>query len=433
MMNARITAARVLWRVIGQGESLTAALPAEIQRPGHEQNQALVKELCFGTLRWFDRLNVVLRQLLRKPLKPRDLDVECLLKLGLYQLIYMHKPPYAIVQNTVQAGEGLGKVWAKGLINATLRSFLRQREALLERADRDPVAKYSHPQWLLSRLQSAYPHAWQRICEAANRRAPMTLRLNLQRIDRDTYLAQLRKAGLPGEPHPKVKSAVSLLNAMDVNEVPGFQEGNVTVQDAAAQLAAPLLKCERGMRVLDACAAPGGKTGHILEYVGDDVKLVALDIDPSRLQRLQHTLHRLRLSASLCLGDAVNPDSWWDGVVFDRILLDAPCSATGVIRRHPDIKQLRKPKDIAALQIQQRKLICALWSLLAKGGMLLYVTCSILPQENRQLIQWVRGIYADAINVSPEMEWARTDSQGWQILPGEMDMDGFFYACLQKV
>ena len=432
-MNARITAARVLLRVIGHGESLTTALPVEIQRSGHEQHQALVKELCFGTLRWYDRLSGVLRQLLRKPLKPRDLDIECLLTLGLYQLIYMHKPPYAIVHDTVQAGAGLGKVWAKALINATLRSFLRQRDALLERADRDPVAKYSHPQWLLSRLQSAYPHAWREVCVAANRRAPMTLRLNLRRVDRDTYLEQLRMVGLRGEPHPAVTSAVTLLDAMDVHEVPGFDEGKVTVQDAAAQLAAPLLNCERGMRVLDACAAPGGKTGHILEYVGGDAKLVALDIDPARHQRLRQTLHRLGLCATLCLGDAMNPERWWDGVVFDRILLDAPCSATGVIRRHPDIKRLRKPKDITALQIRQRKMICALWPLLAKGGMLLYVTCSVLPQENGELIQWVTGEYADVALMAPELEWAAADNQGWQILPGEMDMDGFYYACLQKV
>ncbi len=429
-MDARAAAVRVLCRVIGQGESLSKALSAECRCRGVDQ--ALIQELSFGTLRWHERLAKILRYLVRTPLKRRDLDLECLLKLGLYQLVYMRIPAHAVVQNTVQATESLRKLWAKGLVNATLRTFLRQSDMLLERADHDPNAKLSHPNWLLKRFQAAYPQCWQDICRANNQRPPMTLRINQRVTNAELYINKLRAVGLEAYRHSVIESAVTLRRATGVERLPGFAQGVVTVQDGAAQLAASLIECQPGMSVLDACAAPGGKAAHILESVNGDLDLVAVEIDPARIKLLNRTLDRLGWTARICRGDASRPEQWWDGREYDRVILDAPCSGSGVIRRHPDIKYLRRASDIAISQRLQYQLLKALWPLVAEGGMLLYVTCSILPEENNQLIKRFLRDTAGVKLVPPTIDWAVDCRQGLQILPGQMDMDGFYYARLQK-
>jgi 16S rRNA (cytosine967-C5)-methyltransferase len=419
IVQPRAAAARVLRRVIGARVSLSNALSAELEHVD-EGDSALIKELCYGGLRWHERLTALRDLILDKPLKRKDLDVGCLLELGLYQLIHMRVPAHASVHETVQAADALNKPWAKGAINAVLRTFERGRDALLESVDRRPEARLSHPRWLLERIRQAYPTDWERICAAANRHPPMTLRINCSVTTREGYLLELKSAGLAARPHPDVVTALTLESPTDVHRLPGFAAGVVSVQDAAAQLAAPMLNCKQGMRVLDACAAPGGKVAHLLESAAGDIDLTAVEIDAARAELLKDTLARAGRRPSICGADAARPSEWWDGRHFDRILLDAPCSGTGVIRRHPDIKLLRAPQDIASAQERQLRLLRALWPLLSPGGMLLYTTCSILPHENEQVIELVANECA-----------ARLLGQR-QILPGDADMDGFYYARLAK-
>ena len=426
-MNPRSLAARVLQQVLGEGRSLSQALTQH--RP--LQDQALVQELCYGTLRHYEALEALLREILSRPLKRRDLDLNCLLLLGLYQLIHMRVPAHAAVHETVKAVQALGKPWAKGLINAALRTFQRQRADLLAGLERDPPARWGQPDWLLERLRAAYPHDWQGICRAALERPPMILRVNRRRIARPAYLARLGEAGIAARPHPLVETAVELAAPLEVGELPGFGQGLVSVQDAAAQLAAPLLGLEAGMRVLDACAAPGGKAAHILE--ASAVGLVAVERDPVRLARLRETLARVGVQAAQVIqGDAARPEAWWDGRRFERILLDAPCTATGVIRRHPDIKRRRRAQDPALRAADQLRLLEALWPLLAQGGLLLYATCSILPQENAELVQRFLSTHRDARAATPRRYSALFAGAGGQIRPGQLGMDGFYYATLRK-
>jgi 16S rRNA (cytosine967-C5)-methyltransferase len=429
-MDARAVAARILLRVVERGESLSTALPTG--RYEKVEDKALIQELCFGTLRWHGRLSAILSRLLHKPLKKGDQEVEYLLKLGLYQLLYMRIPSHAVVHSTVQAAQSLGKTWAKGLINAVLRQFLRREERLLAKVDLDPEAEFSHPGWLLKRLQTAYPERWQQICQAANQRPPMTLRVNSYLNDVESYIEKLASKGMEAQRHAVVEGALSMRHAVSVERLPGFEQGLVTVQDAAAQLAVPLLACQPGMRVLDACAAPGGKTTHLLELLGGNVDLLAIDRDEKRLSRLRHNLQRSGWDAEIRHGDVVHPQTWWDGRPFDRILLDAPCSATGVIRRHPDIKLLRRSQDVSALQGRQYHMLQTLWPMLAEGGSLLYVTCSVLPEENALLVKQFVQDNKNATLMPPDISWTEEHEWGWQILPGERDMDGFYYALLRK-
>lgn len=418
-MEPRAAAVRVLRRVIGGRESLSDALTAELA--GCEPaDQALGKELCYGTLRWHHRLCALRDRLLDRPFKRKDLDLACLLELGLYQLIYMRIPSHASVHETVQTASALDKPWAKGVINGVLRNFQRRGAALLEILDQQPDIRLSHPRWLFERIVQAYRNDWERICEASNQRPPMTLRINCKLTNRADYLRELQAAGLEACGHPEVTTALTLRRPVAVDCLPGFAEGVVSVQDAAAQLAAPLLDCRAGMRVLDACAAPGGKATHILESMRGEIALTAVEIDPVRAERLRATLARGAWQADVRIADAAAPADWWDGRPFDRILLDAPCSGTGVMRRHPDIKLLRTPQDVVSLQARQLQLLRALWPLLVPGGMLLYATCSLLPEENTQIAERFTGECG-----------ARLLGQR-QVLPGDADMDGFYYARLFK-
>ena len=427
---SRLQAASAVAAVLA-GQSLAVALPETLRKVPARQHP-MVQNLCYGALRQAPRLQAILDRLLKTPLSPGEQQVRALVITGLYGLLCTRTPGYATVSETVAAAHLLpGKRWAPGLVNAVLRNFLRRRDEVLDAVERIPAARFAHPDWLLQRLRRDWPEHWQQIADANNRQAPMTLRVALDRISRDDYLRMLSRDRIEAHAHPRVASAVVLAQAREVTEVPGFGQGLVSVQDAGAQLAGWLLDPLPGMRVLDACSAPGGKTGQILERQAR-LQVVAADIDARRLQRVADNLTRLGRRAQLLEVDVTRCADWWDEVPFERILLDAPCTATGVIRRHPDIKLLRRPSDVAALAAQQRELLRSCWRMLAPGGLLLYATCSVLSEENSAVIDGFLADHSDAVARMPSLEWGHSRGAGRQILPGEDDMDGFFYAGLVK-
>ena len=418
-LNPRTTAAKILQKVIYKGESLGTALS--------DQESPLVSDLCYGCLRWHEPLSAILNELLSKPLKNKDKDVECLIRVGLYQIIYQKTPDHAAVSETVSALKGLKKPWAKKLLNAVLRSFLREQKKLLDTIDKQETSKYAFPQWLLDEIKQVWPENWKDILQQSNQRAPMTLRVNLAHQSRSDYLQKLDSAGIGASIIKGVDTAIKLNQPCPVYELPGFNKGDVSVQDGAAQLAAILLDCKDNMRVLDACAAPGGKTGHILESA-KNLEVIAVDSSESRLKRVTENLNRLGLKANVVSADALDTEKYAANSLFDRILLDAPCSATGVIRRHPDIKVLRRNSDIAALSELQMKMLDALWDKLKPNGIMLYATCSILPEENEQQIKAFLELHDDLVI----QEINHSQGFGRQIFPGENSMDGFYLAKLMK-
>ena len=428
-MNARVISAQALGRVLGEGESLATVLPSALAHadPGE---RGLLQELCYGVCRWQPQLRFLLDQLLARPLAPGEQVLRGLLLAGLYPLWHLRVPEHAAVAETVAAVRPLRKPWAAGLVNAVLRSALRRRAELEALIEADAEARAAHPRWLLDWLRWDWPDDWPAIVAANNVRPPFTLRINRLRLDREAYWQRLATAGYDAGP-AAAETALTLSTPTDPAILPGFAEGWVSVQDAGAQLAASLLAVRPGQRVLDACAAPGGKTGHLLECV-PDLDLTALDCDAGRLERVRDTLTRLRLNARLLAGDARRPADWWDGALYDRILLDAPCSATGVIRRHPDIKLLRRESDIAALAERQQALLTGLWPLLRPGGRLLYVTCSVLRAENERVVAAFLATHPDAHEQPIVADWGHALPHGRQILPGESGMDGFYYAVLGK-
>ncbi len=429
--SARTVALAILKRVLVRRQSLNSAIPAEIEALEAAQERALARELAFGVMRDYYRLDFFLQRLLAKPLKAKDADVRCALLLGLYQLNSLRLPAYAAVSATVDLAQVLRKPWARGLINGVLRQFQRQGPELVQAAEAEPQAATAHPQWLLRRLREAWPEHWQAIIAANNQRPPMVLRVNRRRQPRAAYLARLAEAGLEGQALAASEDGVVLTQACDVSRLPGFAQGAVSVQDGAAQQAAILLAAEPGQRVLDACAAPGGKSAHILERC-PEVALVAVERDPARLQQVSDTLARLGLRAELHAADVAATADWWDGRPFERILLDVPCSATGVIRRNPDIKYLRRDGDITTLAREQGRILEAVWPLLAPGGRLLYATCSILPEENQDQVRAFLAAHPEARERPLAVDWGRPCAAGRQILPGEQGMDGFYYAMLEK-
>lgn len=429
--SVRAAAARGVARVI-QGGSLNDLLPAILGGISEPADKALTQELVYGSLRWAPRLEFMLSKLLDRPVRKREPRIHALLMVGLYQLFYMRVPPHAAVAETVEAARLMKKPWAVSLTNAVLRRAQREAEALTATADAHPVGRTAHPDWLLEELREDWPDDWENIVEGNNGRPPMTLRVNTRKQTREQALEALSVAGIEASAHPLARDGLELAGPVDVHRLPGFSEGEISVQDAAAQFAADLLDAQAGERILDACAAPGGKAAHVLERRPDLGRLVAVDRDPERLDRVAENLARLELSAQLLAGDAAKPETWWDDNAFDRILVDAPCSATGVIRRHPDIKLLRRRKDIAGLAGLQARILDALWPLLVPGGRLVYATCSVLAAENsHQVAAFVRR-HSDAVAVPIAAEWGRPSGFGRQILPGEAGMDGFFYAVIVK-
>lgn len=431
-MNPRLAAARALAAVLNGKASLGSSLPPLLDRV-EPRDRGLAQDLAFGTARWQPRLALLADKLLRKPFKAADRDVEALLLVGLYQLLHTRIPAHAAIGETVACVDKLKKSSLKGLLNAVLRNAQRDHEALFAELERDPVLHTAHPRWLQKRLRADWPEQWQAICTANNEHPPLILRVNRRHGSRDDYLAELRGNGIEAEPCTFSRDGIRLLQPCDVKTLPGFAEGRVSVQDEAAQLAADLLDLAPGQRVLDACAAPGGKTCHLLEAQPQLSEVIALDLEPGRLARVQENLERLQLKATLIAADGRATKVWWDGQPFQRILLDAPCSATGVIRRHPDIKLTRQADDIAALAQLQGELLDALWPTLEVGGVLLYATCSVLPQENSDNIAAFLQRTPGARELDIAGAFGLKQAHGRQLLPQADGHDGFYYAKLIKI
>ena len=429
-MNVRAATAEVIAGVL-RGQSLSVLLPGYSEKVD-DKDRALLKQLCFGTMRWYPQIALLLKQLVQKPLREKDLEIQGLLACGLYQLLHMRIPEHAIINETVAASEKLKRRWAKGLVNAVLRNFQRQQAALMAAQSDNAVFAAAHPKWLLDKIADSWPQYQDEIIAANNAQAPMVLRVNALHNSRSDYLDLLAQSGIEASATDYSVQGVILATAKDVTELPKFSQGAVSVQDEAAQLAASLLDLQAGQSVLDACCAPGGKTCHILESRQDLGSVLAIDLEPKRLTRVQDNLARLNLNAILKAADAADTEQWWDGSPFDRILLDAPCSATGVIRRHPDIKILRKPADIVKLSAIQLRLLESLWQTLANKGVLLYATCSILPEENDQVVQQFLQNHADASLLTIDADWGTATDFGRQLLPTINGNDGFYYARLQK-
>jgi 16S rRNA (cytosine967-C5)-methyltransferase len=430
-LNLRAHAARLLGQILFEGHSLSAVLPEYKKVCRQPKDAAFLQSLVFGTLRHYFLLEALYRPLLKTPLPDKDRIIDPLLCLGIYQLKFMRVPQHAVLSETVEAARVLGKSRLTGLINAILRQYLRQHEALTARAQRSTEAQYAHPAWMIRRVQKAWPQQWQEILAANNAHPPLSLRINTRCITPTEYLDMLALAGIPVEQCDG--TAITLKTACDVRELPGFAAGCFYAQDRAAQAAAPLLDLKPQQRVLDVCAAPGGKTTHIAELEPQLAALVAVDNAPDRCARITENLQRLQHQATVIVGDACVPSTWWDGEAFDRILVDAPCSATGVIRRHPDIKLLRRDSDIAALAAQQKALLEAVWPMLKPGGILVYTTCSILPEENEEVIRHFLRQHPNNAQLSPlTMTIGTPRAPGHQILPGDDNCDGFYYARLKK-
>jgi len=416
------------------GRNLTLALPAALAvfPNATPQQRGAAQDLSYGTLRFYGEISAYLSQLLEKPLS--DNRIDALLLVAIYQLLHDKADAFTVVNQAVQAVSQLKKPapkhWAKGLVNAILRNFLRQKDQLAKQLTVSEVATYSYPQWWINKLKAQYPEHWQAMLIAGNQHPPMTLRVNTQKISMDAYVQLLSRQNL--EASAIGAQAVILTKPQSVEKVPGFTDGIVSVQDYGAQLAAHLLASQPNMRVLDACCAPGGKTGHVLELA--DIQMTALDNDEARLQRVQNNLNRLNLQADLCVGDAASTD-WWDGVPFDRILADVPCSASGIVRRHVDIKWLRREVDIGSFAAQQAKILVNLWQMLAKGGKLLYVTCSVFNEENQQQVNQFLQHNSDASQLPfalpAQYPQASITQLNGQLIPNNAH-DGFFYALLQK-
>ena len=429
-MNIRGCAANILSRVISDGQSLTAALDSQLPKIHDHQDKAFVQALCYGVIRHYFALDCLLAKLLSKPLKQKDGDIKALLLMGLYQLQHMRVKQHAAVSETVAATKH--KPWSKSLVNAVLRNYLRDAESLTSACSSDNQANLNHPDWIIRQIQQCWPEHAEQILTANDQNPPMALRVNVLQGSRDAYLGLLTQQGIAAQAVDFCASAIILDQPLNVEQLPDFSEGRVSVQDVAAQLAASLLDVQPGQRALDLCAAPGGKTAAILERQPQLSSLLAVDIDAKRLQRVTDNLQRLQLKADTLVADASQVSNFTDQP-FDRILLDAPCSGLGVIRRHPDIKLLRRETDIAALQSLQARILDTAWQLLAPGGVLLYATCSILKLENEYQIADFLKRHSDAIERPIEAAWGEARSHGRQIISGSLQMDGFYYAKLGKL
>ncbi|WJM97590.1 16S rRNA (cytosine(967)-C(5))-methyltransferase RsmB [Pseudomonas defluvii] len=431
-MNPRLAAARALAAVLSGKASLNSSLPAQLDKV-EARDRGLTQDLAFGTARWQPRLSALAEQLLQKPFKSADADVQALLLVGLYQLLYTRTPAHAAIGETVGCADKLKKPWAKALLNAVLRRAQREGNELLSALERDPVVRTAHPRWLQKSLKAFWPEQWEAICAANNAHPPMILRVNRRHHSRDAYLQLLAEAGIQAAPCQYSRDGIVLAEASDVRNLPGFDQGWISVQDEAAQLAADLMDLAPGQRVLDACCAPGGKTCHLLEAEAGLQQVVAIDLEAKRLTRVRENLDRLGLDAQLIACDARDTASWWDGKGFQRILLDAPCSATGVIRRHPDIKLTRQAEDIPALASLQGELLDALWPTLEVGGILLYATCSSLPTENTEVIDAFLARTPGARELDLATAAGLRQPHGRQLLAQEGGHDGFYYAKLIKI
>jgi 16S rRNA (cytosine967-C5)-methyltransferase len=430
----RASAARLVSQTVDHGRSLDELLADDTDEGSA---RGLKRSLCYGTLRWHFRLAEILKRLCERPPDKLAPELRALLEVGLFQLLSGEVAEHAAVAETVGAAKVMGYARASGFVNAILRRFQREREALLGELDADLSVRTAHPRWFIEALRRECPEAREAILAANNAHPPMWLRVNRMRADIASVSVALESAGFSVERHALAPDALRIDPPTDVRSLPGFSEGRVSVQDAAAQLAIELLAPRPGERILDACAAPGGKTCHLLERLNGQAEVTALDVSPPRLERVRENLRRLGLTARVQAGDVGAAASWWDGRPFDRILLDVPCSATGVIRRHPDIKLLRRASDIPRLARRQGELLQAAWRLLRPGGTLLYTTCSALKAENQGVVSAFLAGVPDARDETPARcaEWPPRPTgrgPGYAVHAGEADMDGFYYACLAR-
>ncbi|GMR19434.1 MAG: 16S rRNA (cytosine(967)-C(5))-methyltransferase RsmB [Gammaproteobacteria bacterium] len=424
----RVLATRIVLDVV-QGGFLDQVLD-RVRNRLREQDQhtgALVHELSYGAIRWYFALESVLKTLLQKPLKTKDLDLQILIMIGLYQLQFLDIKPHAAVNETVNACVAFNKTWARNLINACLRRFQRERDTLWPSALRQ--SSQSHPKWLVETLKTNWPQHWQGMLAANNQRPPMGLRVNALKTSREEYGQTLDTSGITWKPMDHTDCGIYLPSSCPVSHLPGFDLGWVSVQDEGAQRAASIISMQTGQRVLDACAAPGGKSAHLLEHY-PGIVLTALEKEAVRGHLIQDNFKRLGLQANIVIGDARQPGDWWDQTPYNHIIVDAPCSATGIIRRHPDIKLHRTSRDLAQLGTIQRQILHALWPLLASGGKLLYITCSVLPEENEQQLSAFLQQHTDATEIP--LSFGHRLQTGCQLLPGDGEHDGFYYALLKK-
>jgi 16S rRNA (cytosine967-C5)-methyltransferase len=433
---ARAVAAYAVARILREGVTLDAALRDALSTAPVSISPS-VQSLSFGAVRGYFRHEAILAWVLEQKVRSLDVLVRALLSVALFELEDARTPAYAVVDAAVKTAKATDAFRASGLVNAVLRRYLRERAAIDADIARNPCTRHASPVWLCDRIRADWPVRWTQLLAAGDRHAPMWLRVNRLRATTEEYLERLRAAGLGARAETRVPQSIVLDPPVDVHELPGFAEGLVSVQDLGAQCVAFPLALAPGQRVLDACAAPGGKTSLIAEHEPNLALLVGIDIDPNRLERVKANLSRGNLSAQLLTGDAGSPEAWWDGVPFDRILLDAPCSALGVIRRHPDIRLRKSPRDLDKLPQTQARLLESTWELLAPGGRLVYVTCTFTRSENRDVLARFLAHHPGA-DIVPAESWAgwpgfgEADEFGRQILPGEAGADGFYYAALKK-
>lgn len=428
---ARVHAARALFGVLDQGHNLTELLEGLDRKLGAARDRAQVRRRCNRVLRDWPALNWRVEQLLDKPLARKSRLAHFILASAIDELIEGREPAPAVVHATVAATREAGLPHLAGLTNAVLRNFQRRATELAQAMPDDPVLRWGYPGWMLDRIKADWPDDWQAVVEAGNRPPPVWLRTNRRRTTTEALQALFAENGIDSRREPGLADALKLDHPAAISELPGFSEGLFSIQDAGAQAAADLLDLQPGQRVLDACAAPGGKAAHILERA--DVELVAVELDPRRAGRIDESMARVGVQGEIVIGDASRPADWWDGRGFDRILVDAPCSATGVMRRHPDIRWLRRAADIDSLLALQDALLGALWPLLEPGGLLVYSTCSILAAENRERGQSFLETHTDAGIRDSGPPASRPMAPGHQILPGDLDRDGFYYLVLERL
>jgi 16S rRNA (cytosine967-C5)-methyltransferase len=429
MINVRGLAALAIAPLLEEKGSLKQSL-ADSLHQCDEKDKSLLRQICFGTARNYPKLKLIADALLERPIRKSDTHIQALLLVGLYQLLEMRIPAHAAISETVEAAHQLDAQRATGLLNAILRRFDREKDQIIETLYDEPVFLFNHPNWFIEKLKHNWPHFWQEILVQNNQQAPMTIRVNQRNVSRETYMSTLSDMDIAATPCTYSEHGITLASPIDVSNLPGFDKGDISVQDEAAQLSASLLAPQDGEHILDACAAPGGKLCHLLEST-KDITVDALEISAKRADRIHENLERLSLTARLIIGDASTQD-WWDSVIYDKILVDAPCSATGVIRRNPDIKILRKAEEIVAISNLQLSILNNMWGMLKKGGTLVYATCSIFPQENERLIERFLKQNEDAIHHPINANWGVERPYGRQLFPQPNGHDGFFYATLQK-
>jgi len=443
-ISARLQALRWLVSVVSDGRSVNDLLANPQQHSVATGEIAFAKQLLFGSLRYYHQTKAILDQLLEKPLKQKDLDIYGILILGIYQLRYLAVPDHAALSECVELTRKIKKNWASGLVNAVLRSYLRDADEIDKKLAKAKTYQYSHPNWIINQLELDWGADAKLILQANTQRAPMTLRVNRNKIGVAEYQKQLDQAGHVATCHPLASDALVMKSACDVYQLPGFEQGLVTVQDAAAQLAVDLLDLNDGQRVLDGCAAPGGKTTHILQRASN-LCLTSVEMSETRINKIKQTLSRLEMSSNVICADILRLDDWWDGGLFDRVLIDVPCSASGVIRRNPDIKLHRKKSDLATLVELQQQILETCWGVLKPGGRLVYATCSVFKAENEgQMERFLAKHHANLVELPVKIASALVKTQhpkttrqigtplGYQIFPGEAQMDGFYLCGITK-